>query len=948
MSISACALASWRKAISRGCAWLFAAVVVLWSAAAAAQTFTLTLLPVNLTAGTKNSPYSQQITAVGGNGNYTYNLKPGDSLPPGLTFSSSGLLSGTPTSANNYTFTLEAVDNGGGAGNRPYTFSVGTPGGIAIHPASPLPDGTINVPYNQTLTTTGGSGTGNSFSVTGGALPAGLTLSSGGVISGTPTAGGPFSFTASVTDDAGNTGSQLYNLNIIVPIIVNPASLPNGTSGVAYNQTVTASGGTAPYGFAVTAGALPTGLSLAAGGGLTGTPTTPGTYNFTITATDANTNTGNRAYSVTINAAPLTVNPTSLPAGEVGTGYNQTVVASGGVAPYSYAVIAGALPTGLLLNAGTGAITGTPSAGGTFNFTIQATDAQPNTGQRAYSVQIGTNSLTVNPASLPNATRGTAYSQNVVASGGTGPYTYAVSAGALPAGLTLNAGTGAITGTPSGSGLSNFTIRATDSLNNFGSRAYAVNVGTSILTVNPATLPAGLIGRPYSATVVAIGGTGPYTYSVSGGALPPGLTLNGTTGVISGSFTGSGGAYAFTILALDSLGNTGSRAYSLTNRPDPAQDPDVIGLVNAQAAAARRFATAQVDNVTRHLESLHDHFNPCAFDFGISLPRPDQNTGRLYPDTNPYSPAPGNAVRSYDGTPAGQIARRMPGSQDCAENGGWADFSAWVAGSGTFGTTLPDGSVAGSKFTTAGLTGGVDWHVSDDLIVGVAMGLGSDRTNIGSDGTRSNSTSFNGALYATYKAFDPWFIDAATGYGRLDYTNRRRVADDGTLVSGDRQGSFWFGVITTSYEMKYDALRVAPYLQFDFIAAQLDGYSEQGPSAELLTYGSTHFNSVAGTVGLRGSYDVPMSWGVLTPTARLEFRRTIDGGFQQTMNYTDLGPAVSSTLMLAQTSSGLVNAALGFRARTAGGLGGELEYGTSMDGSKQQSQTIRGSLKVAF
>jgi len=290
----------------------------------------------------------------------------------------------------------------------------------------------------------------------------------------------------------------------------------------------------------------------------------------------------------------------------------------------------------------------------------------------------------------------------------------------------------------------------------------------------------------------------------------------------------------------------------------------------------------------------------------------------------------------------------MPGSQDCSENGGWADFSAWVSGSGTFGTTLPDGSVAGSKFTTAGLTGGVDWHVSDDLIVGVAMGLGSDRTNIGSDGTRSNSTSFNGALYATYKAFDPWFIDAATGYGRLDYTNQRRVADDGTLVSGDRQGSFWFGVITTSYEMKYDALRVAPYLQFDFIAAQLDGYSEQGPSAELLTYGSTHFNSVAGTVGLRGSYDVPMSWGVLTPTARLEFRRTIDGGFQQSMNYTDLGPATSSTLMLAQTSSGLVNAALGLRARTAGGLGGELEYGTSMDGSKQQSQTIRGSLKVAF
>jgi hypothetical protein len=363
----------------------------------------------------------------------------------------------------------------------------------------------------------------------------------------------------SVIDDHGNTGSRAYALNIIVPITVNPSSLPNGTTGTPYSQTVTASGGTSPYIFTVSAGSLPNGLSLAAGGAITGTPSVAGTFNFTIQAEDANTSTGTRAYSVTISTAPLTINPTSLPAGQVGTAYNQTVVASGGNGNYSYAVVAGALPTGLSLDSSSGAITGTPSAGGTFNFTIQGTDTSPNTGTRAYSVNIGTNSLTVNPASLPNGTQNVAYSQTVAASGGTGPYTYAVSAGALPAGLSLNASSGAITGTPSGSGLSAFTVRATDSLNNFGSRAYSVNIGTNSLTVNPASLPGSVKGRPYSATVVAVGGTGPYTYSVSAGSLPPGLTLNSSSGAITGTVTGDG-PFSLTISALDTLGNTGSRA----------------------------------------------------------------------------------------------------------------------------------------------------------------------------------------------------------------------------------------------------------------------------------------------------------------------------------------------------------------------------------------------------
>ena len=139
---------------------------------------------------------------------------------------------------------------------------------------------------------------------------------------------------------------------------------------------------------------------------------------------------------------------------------------------------------------------------GPFNFTIQATDTLGNTGSQAYAVNIGTNLLTINPASLPAGTQNTPYNQTVTASGGTGPYTYSVSAGALPAGLSLNPSTGAITGIPTGSGASNFTISALDSQGNTGSRPYTVNIGTNSLTVNPASLPNGSQGTPYSQTVV--------------------------------------------------------------------------------------------------------------------------------------------------------------------------------------------------------------------------------------------------------------------------------------------------------------------------------------------------------------------------------------------------------------------------------------------------------------
>lgn len=170
-------------------------------------------------------------------------------------------------------------------------------------------------------------------------------------------------------------------------IALAPASLPSAATGGSYSRTITASGGTAPYTFAVVSGVLPTGLALNSSTGvLSGTPTTIGTYSFTVRGTDSLAAFGDQLYTIVI--ASLALVPTSLPNGGVGNVYSQTTTASGGAAPYAYSISAGALPTGWALNSSTGVISGTTTVFGPFSFTVTATDANGSTVSQAYTITI--------------------------------------------------------------------------------------------------------------------------------------------------------------------------------------------------------------------------------------------------------------------------------------------------------------------------------------------------------------------------------------------------------------------------------------------------------------------------------------------------------------------------------------------------------------------------------
>ncbi|MDZ4405378.1 GEVED domain-containing protein [Prosthecobacter sp.] len=368
---------------------------------------------------------------------------------------------------------------------------------------------------------------------------------------------------------AGGTGEVEDHLSMIscVPFNISPASLLASTVGTAWSQTLTTAGIHSPFVFNVTSGALPAGLALdSATGVISGTPTSSATVSFTVTATDANGCTGSRDYTMAPACPVISITPASLTQGTVGTAYSRTLTASGGTAPYSsWTVISGALPAGLSLNAGSGIISGTPSAAANpaTSITVRVTDTYGCQGTQTISLQICP-VITLSPAGLASSTVGTAYSQTVSASGSITPYTFAVSSGSLPVGLTLNPGTGVISGTPTTSNTATFTLRATDAHGCSGTRNYTLTPACPVLTLVPSTLPAAYLGGAYNQTLTTSNGTAPYSYFLQTGALPTGLSLS-STGIIAGvpSVTGS---FAFTIRATDAYGCFSTLDYILVVR----------------------------------------------------------------------------------------------------------------------------------------------------------------------------------------------------------------------------------------------------------------------------------------------------------------------------------------------------------------------------------------------
>jgi hypothetical protein len=476
-------------------------------------------------------------------------------LPATLSLNSAiGEVTGTP-SAGTYPVSLQITDAAQETVTGQFTLYVAPPPipPLAFSGGS-LPNGQVGVSYMADVHATGGVQP-YIFSLTGGALPAGLTIIGDGAITGTPTAAGTANLTLQVVDSAGTVVTQGFSLIVApAPLAIATGALSNAPAGAPLTIVFSATGGYPGYTFSSDAG-IPWGMTFGSGGTLSGTPTTPGTYKFTVTVKDSSGAIASKAFSIVILPPLLVILTAGLPSSQVGVPYTVQFYAANGQPPYAWT--ATGTPPGIAMSA-SGSLSGTPTADGTFPVTVTATDSTLPASQakQTYTLTVAAAPLAVSTATLPAGVAGTPYSSSLAATGGDMPYSWTVQG--LPTGIAASAG-GALTGTPAAPGISSVSATVTDSKGVTASAGFTLAVTPAPISIATTSLPNGSVQSPYSVTLTASGGAGSNKWSASG--LPAGLTMS-AGGTISGTPTAAG-VSVVVVTVTDAAGTVAVQTFTL-------------------------------------------------------------------------------------------------------------------------------------------------------------------------------------------------------------------------------------------------------------------------------------------------------------------------------------------------------------------------------------------------
>lgn len=383
------------------------------------------------------------------------------------------------------------------------------------------------------------------------------------------------------------------------------------------------------------------------------------------------------------------------------------------------------------------------------------------------------------------------------------------------------------------------------------------------------------------------------------------------------------GPDTFTYAAFNAFGSSASAAITVTvaDRPDPSKNANVIGLLSAQARAARRFSRAQISNFQRRMESLHRGAQGDAGDVAVHPSTalgtgPSTGSGRTA--VNPFVLSGANAESKHSGQaraaeskyalneverkngPLGSLlfntlsaastqSLNLSYSGDPTASGSASGDGTglWVGGNLNFGTREPNNDGSGMRFRTDGVSLGFDHRFSDRLALGVGVGYAHDRTDIGTDGTQSRSSGASVAFYGSYQPTRNTFIDGLIGYGDLKHDTDRYVASVDDFARADRKSDQIFASLAAGYEFRRNGVLLSPYGRLDLALDRFKQATETGAGLNALTYFDQDVKTLQLALGLRAESRHMTNFGWAMPRLRVEFKHELEGEEAAAISYAD-------------------------------------------------------------